>query len=64
MAAFKNDLDKLLDQLAEGVALESTPEFEELAKKAVEARKNDTRTDQEIIEDGIDFIMNTDFGGP
>ncbi|KKL55638.1 hypothetical protein LCGC14_2253390, partial [marine sediment metagenome] len=57
------DLDKLIENMENGVPLERSEELDKLAKLAVEAKENDTRTEEEII-DGVEFIMNTKFGGP
>lgn len=58
------DLDKLIEDMNNGIPLERSEEINRLAKLAVEAKKNDTRTEEEIIADGVAFIMNTKFGGP
>ncbi len=58
------DLDKLIENMENGVPLERSEELDKLAKLAVEAKENDTRTEEEIIADGVEFIMNTKFGGP
>ena len=59
-----NDLDKLLDQMEAGIALESSPELRDALDKAVQARKNDTRTIQQKIADAVKFITDTSCGGP
>lgn len=58
------DLDKIIEDMENGVPLERSEELNRLAKLAVEAKENDTRTEEEIIADGVEFIMNTKFGGP
>ena len=35
----------------------------ELAKQVAEAQENDTRTDEEKIEDSVAFILDTRIGG-
>ena len=57
------DLGKLIDDMEKGIPLERSEELDELAKMAVEAKYNDTRTEDEIIADGVAFIMDTRFGG-
>ena len=57
------DLGKLIDDMEKGIPLERSEELDELAKLAVEAKHNDTRTEDEIIADGVAFIMDTRFGG-
>ena len=63
MRTQERELDLLLRQMAAGVPLPSTAEMRELTRQAVKARKNDDRTNQQIIEDGIAFIMDTSKGG-
>ena len=58
------DLGKLIDDMEKGIPLERSPELDEAARLAVEAKYNDTRTEDEIIADGVAFIMDTRFGGP
>lgn len=58
------DLDKSIEDMNNGIPLERDEEIDRLAKLAVEAKENDTRTEEEIIADGVAFIMNTKFGGP
>lgn len=58
------DLDQIIEDMENGVPLERSEELNRLAKLAVEAKENDTRTEEEIIADGVEFIMNTKFGGP
>ena len=57
------DLDRCIKDMQAGIPLERSPELDELAKLAVQAKENDTRTEDEIIADGVAFIMDTRFGG-
>ncbi len=58
-----DEFDKMLDDMARGIPLNRDPEIDRLAKLAVESMKNDTRTEEEIIADGVAFIMDTRLGG-
>ncbi len=58
------DLDKCINDMQAGIPLDRGPEMDALAKLAVQAKENDTRTEDEIIADGVAFIMDTRFGGP
>lgn len=55
--------DKMIDDMQKGIPLERDDEINRLAKLAVETMKNDTRTEEEIIADGVMFIMDTRLGG-
>lgn len=57
------ELDKMIDDMQKGIPLERNEEFDRLVKLAVEAKDNDTRTEEEIIADGVAFIMDTRLGG-
>lgn len=56
-------LDKAIEDMQNGIPLERDEEIDRLAKLAVEAKDNDTRTEEEIIADGVAFIMDTRLGG-
>jgi len=45
------------------IPLERSDEINELARRAVQVKENDTRTEDEIIADGAAFIMDTRLGG-
>lgn len=57
------ELDKMIDNMQKGIPLERNEEIDRLAKLAVEAKDNDTRTEEEIIASGVAFIMDTRLGG-
>lgn len=57
------ELDKMIDDMQKGIPLERNEEIDRLVKLAVEAKDNDTRTEEEIIADGVAFIMDTRLGG-
>lgn len=56
-------LKKAIDDMQKGIPLERNEEIDSLAKLAVEVKDNDTRTEEEIIADGVAFIMDTRLGG-
>lgn len=56
-------IDQMIEDMKNDIPLERSPEIDRLAKLAVEAKENDTRTEEEIIADGVAFIMDTRLGG-
>ena len=58
--------DAVWEALAAGGVVERPPSAEmlALARRAVEAKKTDTRTDCEIIRAAVAFVMDERLGGP